>query len=138
MDFNWCSNLVKQNVDFNGPLYPVYKQLHNFSLNFSCESFFINRLQVSLTTMQTIFYTYHVCKQFILSFQALQTICQYFHIPLQKDNGPSLQTLRKPQHSRLRSFASLIINNDGNLYTAVFMPNIIKFALQFDKMVKNK
>ena len=42
--------------------------------------------------MQTIFFnTYDVCKQFILSFQALQTIFfNIFHPPLQKNNGPSL------------------------------------------------
>ena len=43
-----------------------YKQLHTFSLNFSFESFFfINRLQVSLTLMQTIFLMYISCLQAI-------------------------------------------------------------------------
>lgn len=40
------------NVDFNETMYPVYKQLHTLSLNFS---FSLIRLQVSLTSKQTIF-----------------------------------------------------------------------------------
>ena len=83
-----------QNVDLNGTLYPVYKQLHTFSLNlfqFWNVFVFINRLQVSLTTMQTIFLIHsmfaRLCKQFFSIFSISS--------PLQKNIGPSLKPLGK-------------------------------------------
>lgn len=45
-----------------------------------------------LNSLQTFFYAYRACKQFILSFQNLQPFSPIFLIPspLQKNNGPSL------------------------------------------------
>ena len=52
---------------------------------------------VYLTSLHHFFDAHRVCKQLILSFQALQTFfCKYFSSrPLQKNNGPSLITTNR-------------------------------------------
>jgi len=49
---------------------------------------------------------------------------------------------RVPQIGKLKATKTKVTytnnNNNWNLYSGFFMPNMIKCALQFDKVIKNK